>query len=80
MANDVVDDVIQAVSTNHPARPYLLAGAVLGGLGLLRNSFSGVVLLGLGAALVGRGMEEMRRVNDAHDGNYHGVNAPPANR
>lgn len=80
MHNDVVDDVLQAVSTNHPARPYLLSGAILGGMGLLRNSFSGIVLLGLGAALVGRGMEELRRVNGAHDGNYHGVNAPPANR
>jgi hypothetical protein len=80
MHNDVVDDVLQAVSSNHPARPYLLSGAILGGIGLLRNSFSGIVLLGLGAALVGRGMEELRRVNTTHGGNFHGVNAPPANR
>jgi hypothetical protein len=80
MHNDVVDDVLQAVTTNHPARPYLLSGAILGGLGLVRNSFSGILLLGLGAALVGRGMEELRRVNDSHGGNYHGVNGPPANR
>jgi uncharacterized membrane protein len=80
MHNDVLDDVLNAVSTNHPARPYLLSGAILGGLGLMRNSFSGILLLGIGAALVSRGVEEMRRVQGLHGGNHHGVNAPPANR
>ncbi len=80
MQSDVLDDVINAVQTNHPARPYLLAGAILGGLGLLRNSISGVLFLGIGAALIGRGMEEIRSVRELHDGNNHGVNAPPAHR
>jgi Na+/H+-translocating membrane pyrophosphatase len=79
MQGQLLDDVTHALGTNHPARPYLLAGTVLGALSLIRHSFSGIVLLAVGATLVGRGMEEVRRVRDLHDGNHHGVNGPPAN-
>lgn len=79
MARDPLDEFVSAVKMNHPARPYLLAGAVLGGVGLMRNSVSGLIMLGVGAALLSRGAEEVRRVNALHGGNSHGVNAPPAN-
>lgn len=80
MQNQCLEDAIEAVNTDHPARPYLLSGAVLAVFGLLRPSLSGVRMLGLGAALVGRGMEEVTRVKRFHGGNHHGINSPPANR
>jgi|GEM_PF-2579578 len=70
-------DLQTVLTTNHPARPYLIMGGLIGGLGLFRNSLSGLVLLGLGGALVYRGIEEMNRVQSLHGGNYHGVNGPP---
>jgi uncharacterized membrane protein len=72
-------DVVNAVTTDHPAKPYLILGGMVGALGLVKNSISGLILLGLGGALVARGFEEMRKIEELHDGNHHGVNAPPQN-
>lgn len=71
------NDVVNAVTTDHPAKPYLIIGGLVGALGLFKNSLSGLMLLGLGGALVARGFEEMRRVEELHGGNHHGVNGPP---
>lgn len=74
-----IDEIVNVLGSNHPARPYLLMGGVVMGIGLIRNSLSSLVLLGLGGALVSRGLREMDEINSLHGGNHHGVNAPPLN-
>ncbi|AIE87202.1 hypothetical protein [Fimbriimonas ginsengisoli] len=77
--NKRFDDVLDVLASDHPAKPYLIVGGIVGALGLFRNSLSGLVLLGLGGALVARGLDELRKTNDLHGGNHHGVNGPPQN-
>jgi predicted lipid-binding transport protein (Tim44 family) len=75
------DELRQVVTTNHPARPYMIGGAVLGVMGLLRGGgVAGLGMLIVGGFLVSKGFQEMERVRSLHGGNYHGVNSPPANR
>ena len=66
-----------ALMTNHPARPYLIGGSVLGLYGLLKGGIGGLILLGAGGALLKAGADEMRRIEALHGGNAHGVNGPP---
>jgi hypothetical protein len=73
-------DIAKILTTNHPARPYLILGGLVTGIGLFRNRLSSLGFLMLGGALIAKGIEEAKRVEDFHDGNYHGVNGPPANR
>jgi hypothetical protein len=68
------NDLAKVLTTNHPARPYLILGGLIGGIGLLRNSFSSLIFLAAGGALVAKGLEEMRQTSELHDGNYHGTN------
>ena len=74
------NEFMKVLTTNHPARPMLVLGGLITGIGLLRNSFSSLAFLLVGGALVAKGLEEMKRVERQHDGNYHGVNGPPTNR
>ncbi|HSI73097.1 MAG TPA: hypothetical protein VK934_07950 [Fimbriimonas sp.] len=74
------NELAQVLTTNHPARPYLVLGGLIAGIGLIRNSFSSLAFLIAGGALVAKGLEEMKRTGQLHDGNYHGTNAPPSNR
>jgi hypothetical protein len=74
------NEFAKVLTTNHPARPYLVLGGLIGGLGLLRNSFSSLAFVVAGGALIAKGLEEMRATQDLHDGNFHGTNAPPSNR
>jgi hypothetical protein len=72
------NELAKVLTTNHPARPYLVLGGLIAGIGLIRNSFASLAFLIAGGALVAKGLEEMKRSTDLHDGNYHGTNAPPA--
>lgn len=72
-----LDEVLDVLGSNHPAKPYLVLGTIIGGMGLLRNSLSGLLFLGLGGALVARGLEEMKHTKELHGGNHHGTNGPP---
>jgi hypothetical protein len=72
------NELAKVLTTNHPARPYLVLGALIGGLGLIRNNISSLAFLLAGGALVAKGLEEMRQTNELHGGNYHGTNAPPS--
>lgn len=71
------NDIVKVLTTNHPARPYLIIGGLIGGMGLMRNRLSNLPMLIVGAALVAKGLEEMNRINGLHDGNFHGTNGPP---
>jgi hypothetical protein len=73
-------ELAQILTTNHPARPYLVGGGVLAALGLLRGSWSGLGFLGIGGLLLAKGFQEIKRVEELHGGNYHGNNSPPSNR
>ncbi len=73
-------DLTTVLTTNHPARPFLIIGGLITGLGLFRNSISGLGFMLVGGAIVMRGLEEMKRVEELHGGNFHGSNGPPANR
>ena len=64
----------KVLTTNHPARPYLVLGALIGGLGLIRNNVSSLAFLLAGGALVAKGLQEMQQTAELHDGNYHGTN------
>jgi len=79
MANQQTD-WMKIVTSNHPARPYLILGGLIGGIGLFRSSLGGLLMAGLGAALIKRGVDEVNHVQALHDGNFHGHNGPPANR
>jgi hypothetical protein len=70
----------KVLTTNHPARPFLVLGGLVTMMGLFRNRLSSMGFLLVGGALIAKGMNEIERVDTLHDGNYHGVNAPPANR
>ena len=70
-------DLATVLTTAHPARPYYVLGGALLLYGLVRNSLGGLLLFGAGAAVLVKGMEEMRRIESLHGGNAHGVNAPP---
>ncbi len=67
-----------ALTTNHPARPYLIGGSVLGLYGLVKGGIGGLLLLGAGGAILKAGVDELRRLEALHGGNAHGVNGPPA--
>ena len=69
-------DLQTILTTNHPARPYFILGGALGLLGLLRNNIGSLLLLGAGGAVIMRGMDEIRRIDELHGGNAHGTNAP----
>ncbi len=69
-------ELSKVLTTNHPARPYFVLGALIGGIGLLRNNISSLAFLVAGGALVAKGIEEMRQTEALHDGNYHGTNGP----
>lgn len=71
-------DLQTILTTDHPARPYFIIGGLVGAIGLFRSSLGGLVMLGLGGALIKRGLDEVKRVEGVHGGNYHGVNAPPS--
>ncbi len=73
-------ELSQILTTNHPAKPYLIGGGVLAALGLLKGSYSGLGFLGIGGLLIAKGLHEVRRVEELHGGNFHGNNAPPSNR
>ena len=70
-------DLSTLLTTAHPARPYLLLGGGLCLYGLLRSGLGAILMLGAGGAVLAKGLEEVRRVESLHDGNAHGVNAPP---
>lgn len=72
-------DLSSILVADTPARPFLVFGGLLGLVGLMRTNLAGLVLLGAGIALLGRGVEEARKTMELHGGNAHGVNAPPAN-
>ena len=70
-------DLPTILTTNHPARPYFILGGALCLLGLLRNNIGSILLLGAGGAVLMRGADEIRRMEELHGGNAHGTNAPP---
>ncbi len=72
-------DLATVLTTAHPARPYYILGGGLCLLGLLRNNLGSLLFLGAGGALLMKGIEEMRRIEELHGGNAHGTNAPPLN-
>jgi hypothetical protein len=72
--NEQLSELQRVVTTNHPARPYIILGGLMAGIGLLRNRFSSLAFLAVGGALIFKGCEEMQRVDALHDGNFHGTN------
>jgi uncharacterized membrane protein len=80
MANQQQTDLATILTTDHPSRPYFILGGLMAGIGLFRSSLGGMLMLGVGGALIKRGIDEMDRINKLHGGNYHGVNSPPSNR
>ncbi|CAN5580688.1 hypothetical protein BH11ARM2_BH11ARM2_38800 [soil metagenome] len=51
-------DLARILTTNHPARPYFIAGGALLALGVLRTRVSGLVMLAVGVALLQKANEE----------------------
>ena len=72
--NEQLSELQRIVTTNHPARPYIILGGLLAGIGLMRNRFSSLTFLAVGGALIAKGLDEKRRVDELHGGNAHGIN------
>ena len=72
--NEQLSELQRVVTTNHPARPFIILGGLCAGIGLLRNRFSSLAFLAVGGALIFKGYEEIERINELHGGNSHGVN------
>lgn len=51
-------DLAKILTTEHPARPYFIAGGALVALGVLRTRVSGLILLAAGIALLQKANEE----------------------
>lgn len=71
-------DLASVLQTNHPARPYFIIGGAVMLLGVLRHNPVGLVMMALGGGVIARGVQEVNRIERLHDGNFHGVNAPPS--
>ena len=69
-------DIKELLTSNHPARPYLIAGAFACGLGLLRSNLGGALLIAAGSISLLRGLDEIQKTNRLHGGNFHGTNGP----
>ena len=76
---DQTQDLVKILSSNHPAKPYFVIGGLIAGYGLLRSGPSALAYLLAGGVILSKGFEEIRRINDLHGGNFHGVNAPSIN-
>jgi hypothetical protein len=50
----------------------------LAGYGLLRSGATALAYIVAGGVVIAKGLEEMQRTNELHDGNYHGSNRPPS--
>lgn len=72
-------DLVKILSSNHPAKPYLIVGGLIAGYGLLRSGANSLAYLLAGGVILAKGFEEIKRINDLHGGSYHGVNGPPMN-
>jgi hypothetical protein len=70
-------EVIDLFKENNPARPYLVAGAVACGYGIVKGGFPGFLCLAAGSLALLKGIDELDRIKTLHGGNAHGNNAPP---
>lgn len=73
------DDLVRILSSNHPAKPYLIGGGLLAAYGLLRSGATALGYLLVGGFVLAKGFEEIQRNKELHDGNSHGTNRPPLN-
>lgn len=64
--NEQLSELQHAVTTNHTARPYIILGGLMAGIGLMRNRFSSLAFLVVGGALIAKGYEEIRRIDGQH--------------
>ncbi|RYG34109.1 hypothetical protein EON81_16425 [bacterium] len=57
-------DLVRILTTDHPARPYYLAGGALLAVGVLRTRVSGLILLAVGVALLQKANEATKPATD----------------
>ncbi|RYG43681.1 hypothetical protein EON79_16535 [bacterium] len=57
-------DLVRILTTDHPARPYYLAGGALLAIGVLRTRVSGLILLAAGVALLQKATESATPATD----------------